>query len=275
MDDVLGYAGKRVVITGAASGMGAATAAALSELGALVTALDCAPITAPVDLALSVDLLDGASISAAIEAIEGPVAAVFSCAGLPGAPFSDRDTMIVNVVGARAVVEGLLPKMPSGSAVVCVASSAGIGWERAVGTFRPLFEADGFDAGVDWLDANPDTWSPGGYGASKKAVNAWVAWRCAGLLKDHGIRINCINPGPTDTAMLPAFHESAGKALVDSALGPIGRYASSSEQAWPMIFLNSPRSSYVAGAGVFTDGGFYGSLMTGNLVIAALGAPAK
>ncbi|HEY4375585.1 MAG TPA: hypothetical protein VGM93_00430, partial [Acidimicrobiales bacterium] len=77
------------------------------------------------------------------------------------------------------------------------------------------------------------------------------------------------------TAMMPAFHKSAGKELVDSALGPVGRYSTAEEQAWPLIFLNSPRSSYVVGSSFFTDGGFYGSLLTGSLQMGALAPPAE
>ena len=60
------------MVTGAASGMGAATATILTRLGARVTALDVRPTEASVDRALEVDLRDRASIEKAAEAIEGP-----------------------------------------------------------------------------------------------------------------------------------------------------------------------------------------------------------
>jgi NAD(P)-dependent dehydrogenase (short-subunit alcohol dehydrogenase family) len=53
------------------------------------------------------------------------------------------------------------------------------------------------------------------------AINAWVASRAATLITD-GIRLNCINPGPTDTAMLPHFVEFAGQNIIDAFVGPIG-----------------------------------------------------
>ncbi len=46
-------------------------------------------------------------------------------------------------------------------------------------------------------------------------------------------------------------------------IGLIGRRSSPDEQAWPLIFLNSPRSSYVAGDGFMVDGGFLGAVTTG------------
>src|ERR1700722_17705949 len=80
MDDVLGYAGRHVVVTGAASGMGAATAAILTKLGARVTALDVRPTEVSVDRVLEVDLRDRVSIERAAESIEGPVDGYFGCA---------------------------------------------------------------------------------------------------------------------------------------------------------------------------------------------------
>ncbi len=261
--DVLGYAGKRVVVTGAASGMGAATAQALVDLEAEVIGLDVAPIEAPTKADVRVDLRDKTSIDAAVATIEGPVHALFSVAGLPGDPFSAVDTLLVNFVGARHLVESLVPSMPAGSAIACVASIGGIGWQTELADLLPLVETDGFDAGKAWLEANPEAITDP-YIFSKKILNAWVAWRGATLLP-LGIRLNCTNPGPTNTGMMPAFEAQHGADTIDSLLGPAGRRSTSEEQAWPLIFLNSPRCSYVAGEGLMTDGAFFGAVITGQL----------
>ena len=68
MDDVLGYEGKHVVVTGAASGMGEQVARILHELGANVTALDLKPVSTPVKTSLTLDLLDQASIDGVVAA---------------------------------------------------------------------------------------------------------------------------------------------------------------------------------------------------------------
>jgi NAD(P)-dependent dehydrogenase (short-subunit alcohol dehydrogenase family) len=81
----------------------------------------------------------------------------------------------------------------------------------------------------------------------------------------RGIRINCINPGPTDTPMMPAFHALATKELVDAAIGPIGRYSTPEEQGWPLVLLCSPRMSYVTGEVLWTDGGFAGAVTVGKI----------
>jgi NAD(P)-dependent dehydrogenase (short-subunit alcohol dehydrogenase family) len=264
VEDVLGYEGKTAVVTGAASGMGAATAGLLVELGASVVALDVKPTELAGARSIEVDLKDKASIDAAVAEIDGPVDAVFSVAGLPGPPFSDLDTMLVNFVGARHLVESLVPKMPSGAAAVCVASNAGLGWEQDITTLMELVATAGFDAGKAWCEANPQAIASG-YLPSKKYLNAWVAWRSVTLLSERGIRLNCSNPGPTSTAMMPIFEEQAGKELIDAFVGPSGRRSSAEEQAWPLLFLNSPRSSYVSGEAFHVDAGFLAAMVTNQL----------
>jgi NAD(P)-dependent dehydrogenase (short-subunit alcohol dehydrogenase family) len=263
MEDVLGYAGKSVVVTGAASGMGQATAQILGDLGAIVTAVDIKPTTVAVARTLEVDLRDQGAIEQAAASIDGPVDGLFSCAGLPGPPFSEWDTMLVNFVGARHLTEQLVPKMPPGSAVSVISSSAAIGWQGHIPALLELLGTKGFDGAVGWLRANEAKWSWSGYAYSKYAIDAWVSWWYPDLAR-RGIRINCINPGPTDTAMMPAFHELMGKEVVDSAIGPIGRYSTPAEQAWPLVCLNSPRLSYVGGTVLWTDGGWSGAMTMGR-----------
>ena len=264
MHDVLQYEGKRVVVTGCASGMGAATAAILGELGAHVIGLDVKE-TAGVEQFVGVDLRAPESIDQAVAAIGSPVDAVFSVAGLPGPPFSDLDTVLVNFVGARSLIEALVPAMPAGAAVACVASNAGLGWQQNLEVLLPAVRTVGFEAGRAWCEANPDK-ILGGYGPSKQLTNAWVADRAVDLIK-QSIRLNHTNPGPTDTAMMPAFEHQVGKALIDAFVGPSGRRSTPEEQAWPLVFLNSPRCSYVTGEALHTDAGFLGAMVTGRLEV--------
>jgi NAD(P)-dependent dehydrogenase (short-subunit alcohol dehydrogenase family) len=269
MEDVLGYAGTHAVVTGAASGMGAATATILTDLGARVTALDVRPTKVPVHRVLEVDLRDRASIERAAESIEGPVHGYFGCAGLPGPPFSGLDVLLVNFVGARHLLNLVLPKIPAGGAIAVVASNAAMGWQLELEQLMGLVATDGFEAGRQWCEANSEMGAVGAYPFSKKAINAWVASRAATLITD-GIRLNCINPGPTDTAMLPHFVEFAGETIIDAFIGPIRRRSTPEEQAWPLIFLNSPRSSYINGESLVTDGGFFGAVQSGQLDLSTM-----
>jgi NAD(P)-dependent dehydrogenase (short-subunit alcohol dehydrogenase family) len=244
--------------------MGAATATILTNLGARVTALDVRRTDVPVDQMVEVDLRDRASIEEAAASIDGPVDGYFGCAGLPGPPFSALDVLLVNFVGARHLVNLVLPRIPAGGAIAVVASNAAMGWQLELEQLMELVATDGFDEGKRWCEANSELGAVGAYPFSKKAINAWVASRGATLITD-GIRINCINPGPTDTAMLPHFMEFAGENIIDAFIGPIRRRSTPEDQAWPLIFLNSPRSSYVNGEALVTDGGFFGAVQSGQL----------
>lgn len=268
MEDVLGYKGKRVVVTGSASGMGEAAARILVDIDAEVIGLDIKPTSVPVARHLEVDLREPDSIRSAVDAIGDPVDAVFSVAGLPGPPFSDLDTMLVNFVGGRQLIEWLLPAMPKGSAIACVASTAGLGWQESVGELMPLVASPDFASGKAWCEEHADlVASSTGYMLSKKALNIWVAWRAATLLPE-GIRLNCTNPGPTDTGMMPAFEAASGADLINAFVGPSGRRSTSVEQGWPLVFLNSPHSSYIAGEALHTDAGFTGAMVTGQIDVA-------
>ena len=265
MDDVLGYDGKHVLVTGAASGMGEATARLLVELGARVTGLDVKTVEVDGVESRTVDLRSTSSIDGAIDGL-GDLDAVFSVAGLPGPPFSDMDVLTVNFIGARYLIEALIPSMAPGSAIACVASNAGLGWQNELEKLYPVITNPSFDDTVAWVEAHPDDLNANmGYLYSKKLTNAWVAWRAPQLLVPQGIRLNNTNPGPTQTAMMPAFEDFAGKEMIDAFVGPSGRRSTAEEQAWPLLFLNSPRSSYVTGEAFHTDAGFLAAQTTGQL----------
>src|SRR5215470_5371962 len=164
------FDGKRCVVTGAASGMGKETAKLLVELGGEVYGLDVAPAIEVDGLAaaMQVDLKDPASIEDALEGVGGEIHALCSVAGLPGAPFSDLDTITVNFIGARHLIETAVARsmLPAGAAVGCITSFAGNGWEMQWATVKPLIETPGFDDAKQWCEAN----SFGGYGPSKIAM---------------------------------------------------------------------------------------------------------
>ena len=110
MTDVLGYKGKRVIVSGCFSGMGEATAKLLLDLGAEVHGLDFKPCALPLASFNTVDLRDPASIEAGIATIGGTVDALFNCAGLPQS-FPPMDVMKVNVIGTRHLTEQVIPLM--------------------------------------------------------------------------------------------------------------------------------------------------------------------
>jgi NAD(P)-dependent dehydrogenase (short-subunit alcohol dehydrogenase family) len=182
--------------------------------------------------------------------------------------FPNLDVMLVNFCGLRAVTEAVVPLMIEGSAIACIASSAGIGWMQNMGTLFELTATPDFAAAKAWCEAHPKELM-NAYGYSKEAINAYTAQRSFPLAQ-QGIRINCVNPGPTDTPMMPEFEKAVGKKYMDDFPVPLGRHAVAEEQAWPMVFLNSPRASFVTGLQFDADGGFKGGIFTGQIDPAVL-----
>ena len=263
MTDVLRYEGKRVIVTGAASGMGAATAQILVDLGAEVHAIDIKkPDLAGLASFTECDLREPAQIDDAVKKIGKIVNGLFNCAGLPNT-FPNLDVMLVNFCGLRQLTEAVIPNMIEGSAIACIASTAGIGWLQNMELLFGLLMTPDLAGGRAWCEEHPKELM-NAYGLSKEAINAYTAFRSFALAQ-QGIRINCVNPGPTDTPMMPEFEKAVGKKYMDDFPVPLGRHAVAEEQAWPMVFLNSPRASYLTGHQLDVDGGFKGGLFTGQI----------
>jgi NAD(P)-dependent dehydrogenase (short-subunit alcohol dehydrogenase family) len=263
MRDILGYEGKRCVVVGAATGMGDACARTLVEMGAEVTALDVAPIEAPVKESIQVDLADPASIEAAVAKIGGEVPALFVCAGVPGPPrFDALETMVVNFVGVRHCIEALAPQVPRGGAIALISSVAGIGYKKNLERWKELMALEGFEEARAWCEANPDP--ANGYLGSKQALNVYTQMRASELL-EREVRLNALLPCPTDTPMLPTFHKQAGGKdnLEKFFLAPVGRNATAQEMAEPLILLNSDAARFVSGHLLIVDYGYCGQVDAG------------
>jgi NAD(P)-dependent dehydrogenase (short-subunit alcohol dehydrogenase family) len=269
MVDVLGYAGKRVIVSGCFSGMGEATARILLELGAEVHGFDYKDSALKLASFNRLDLRDPASIEAGVAAVGGKIDALFNCAGLAGGgAFPAMDTFKVNFVGTRHLTDCVIPLMAKGSAIVSIASTGGLGWSRRIPVHMELMQTKGFDAAIQWAEAHLDQIAEG-YGFSKEAVIVWTQFMAPTLIK-KGIRINCTLPSPTQTPMMAAFHATSGKEIVDAAAEPLGRYTTPEEQAGGCILLNSALASVITGTVLPVDGGFMGGLATGQVDISKM-----
>ena len=279
MSDLLGYRGKRVIVSGCFSGMGEATARMLLDLGAEVHGLDFKDSALHLASFNRIDLRDPATIEAGVAAIGGPngtnkVDALFNCAGLPGGgAFPPLDTFKVNFAGTRHLTDCVLALMGEGGAIVSIASTGGLGWSRRVPVHMGLMQTTGFDGAMAWAEANMDQVAEG-YAFSKEAVIVWTQFSCASLI-NRGIRINCTLPSPTQTPMMDTFQATAGKEVIDAAAQPIGRYSTAAEQAGGVILLNSALAGIVTGVVLPVDGGFMGSLATGQIDISKMMSRAK
>jgi NAD(P)-dependent dehydrogenase (short-subunit alcohol dehydrogenase family) len=267
MNDVLGYKGKRVIVTGCFSGMGEATAKLLLELGAEVHGLDYKDSTLPLASFNNVDLRDPASIEAGVAAIGGKVDALFNCAGLPQS-FPPLDVMKVNFIGTRHLTEQVVPLMGPGGAIASIASTGGLGWSRRIPTSMEIIATRGFQAAVDWCEAHMDVVAEG-YSFSKENVIVWTQFTGAHLIK-QGIRINCTLPSPTQTPMMDAFEAASGKEVIEAATQPMGRYSTAAEQAGGLVLINSDLASIVNGVVLPVDGGFMGGVATGQVDLSVM-----
>ena len=260
--DYLGYAGRRVVVTGCFSGMGRASAQRLLEAGAEVHGLDLKPCDLPLASFTSIDLRDPASIDVGVEAVGGTVDFLFNCAGLPPT-FPALDVMKVNFIGTRHLTERVLARMGEGAGIASIASTAGLGWSRRVGTHMELLATSGFAEALAWSEAHREAVGEG-YAFSKEALMVWTMLEAQTLIK-RGIRINSLLPGPTDTPMMRDHFAKASPVAVEWATQPIDRRSTPQEQAGPLLFLNSAAATYVNGVILPADGGFMAGLSTGKI----------
>jgi NAD(P)-dependent dehydrogenase (short-subunit alcohol dehydrogenase family) len=257
--DRLRYDGKRALVVGGATGMGAAAAKSAAELGAEVIVLDYAPVKYDVARALQVDLRDPASIDAALEQVGGPVHALFSAAGVAEGP----DLMKINFIGHRYVIERLLGKgwLPSGSAICFISSVAGMGWENDLPLLQEFLATPDFAAAQEWVSAH-EAEGIIHYGFSKKAVNAFVATQGYPLLK-KGIRINAICPGPTDTPLAQA-NADLWLTFAQDYRDETGSKVHTPEQMGDvMAFLNSAAAFGINGITLLVDYGHTMASLTG------------
>jgi NAD(P)-dependent dehydrogenase (short-subunit alcohol dehydrogenase family) len=255
--DAFRYDGKRALVVGGATGMGAATAELVKDAGAEVIVMDRAEITLDGVKAVQLDLSDKASIDAALGEVGGPVDALFSCAGVAdGTPGIER----INFLGHRYMIDRLLADglLPRGSAIGMISSAAGWGWRQNLTKVGEYLDIADFDEAAKWAQDN----GRADYMWSKLSICAYVAREAMPLLK-AGVRINAILPGPTNTPLAQANKEmwlGFGSDYRDE----VGVEASTPlEQAYPLVFLCSAAAGGITGITMVTDAGYFAAGMSG------------
>lgn len=256
--DAFTFNGKRALVVGGASGMGAAAAELLVDAGAEVVVMDRAEVTLSGVKTISLDLSTKESIDAAVDECGGPVHALLSCAGVAdGTPGIER----INFIGHRRLIDRMLAAgmLPHGSAIGFISSEAGIGWQNNLEQLNEFLDVTDFDDAVRWVEEHDKA----NYLFTKQAIGAYVAREAFGLLK-QGVRVNAIMPGPTDTPL--------AQANADMWLGFASDYRSETsiepstplEQAYPLVFLCSGAAAAVNGITMITDCGYHSSGVTGS-----------
>jgi len=264
--DAFRYDGKRALVVGGATGMGAAVAELVQDLGAEVVVMDFAPVTLAGAKAINLDLRDKASIDAALDECGGPIHALFACAGVADGTAGIEK---INFIGHRHLIDRAIGQghLGRGSAIGFISSTAGLGWRKHLDEVKAYLDAaPDFDSAVAWIEANPDKAS---YTWSKQSINVYVQSRALELLK-QGIRVNAILPGPTDTPLARA-NADTWLGFGTDYRGDAGVEASRpDEQAGPLVFLCSDAASHVSGEILIVDAGFTGSGVTGAYESAAM-----
>ena len=230
--------GKRVVITGAAGGIGAPTARICSDAGAEIVLVDVlAEVTARTRIQVAnsfsyfqCDVVDRASVEA-VAASVGEIDALIDTVGV--APFDDFfldddwdakfDRVIdINVRGPMNVARAFYERIRPGGSMAFCGSLAG--WHGGVR-------------------------GPAHYAASKGALHAFIRWLSQRATK-KGFRVNGVAPGTVDTPM------TRGHGY-DPSYYPQGRFAEAGEVSAVLAFLAMPASGFMSGAILDINGGTY------------------
>lgn len=253
----------RTLVTGAANGIGAATARALADRGADVVGVDICPM-AGVTRAIEADLSAPDSAVLAALADAGPFDALINCAGLPPRADNAVDVLSLNALSLRAVTDAVLPALSPGGAIVNLASKAGEEWARNIDEVRALralrgpADLPGFvrARGIDPLRA---------YMLSKEAVIVDTFARTEALKERH-LRANCVSPAAVDTGILDDFVIALGDRA-KNGLRLAGRAGHADEIAAVVVFLASPQSAWIKGQDVRVDGGLTAMLTARDLAL--------
>jgi NAD(P)-dependent dehydrogenase (short-subunit alcohol dehydrogenase family) len=230
------FDGLVAIVTGGASGIGAATAAQLQKRGATVAVLD---------LATGCDVGDAASVDAAVDAAveaHGRIDILVNNAGIGavGDVTANSDdewhrVLNVNVVGMARVSRAALPHLRQSPSAAIVNTCSVAGWaglpQRAL------------------------------YSASKGAVAALTLAMAADHVRE-GIRVNAVMPGTADTPwvgrLLDATDDPDAAAAALRARQPMGRLVTADEVATAICYLASPLTSSTTGTLLAVDGGMLG-----------------
>jgi NAD(P)-dependent dehydrogenase (short-subunit alcohol dehydrogenase family) len=240
------FDGLVAVVTGGASGIGAATAALLVERGARVAVLDVALDGVPSSmLGVECDVTDDESVQAAVRTVVAHLSGidvVVSNAGIGAAgdvTANDDDewhrVLDINVVGMARIARACLPFLRESKAPAIVNTCSIV---ATVGLPNRAL-----------------------YSASKGAVLSLTLAMAADHVKE-GIRVNAVAPGTADTPwvgrLLEAAEDPEATAAALRARQPMGRLVTADEVAHAIAYLASPQSASTTGAILAVDGGFTG-----------------
>ena len=261
MKDYFGYQEKVVIVTGASSGMGKATAEMLVDLGAKVYALDWNICDVKgVEKFVQVDLSKKDSIDQAMKDLPKHIDSFFGIAGVSGMKNDFMTTVSIDFIANKYICEKyLIHSMTENGTIAFMTSTGGNGWEKEENKkyYIDAILASGWNATVEAIMKTGFQYLPGtlGYPYSKLAMNYYTAYLQKSFASKK-IRVNAVLPGSTDTGMKSEFTEMAhGEEGLLLHCGYANRLAYSKEMARPIVFLNSEMATYASGVLMEVDYG--------------------
>jgi NAD(P)-dependent dehydrogenase (short-subunit alcohol dehydrogenase family) len=246
----LTFSGGDAVVTGAASGIGAAIARTLMSAGIRTIRLDVSrPASDPeypdqLQIGVGADVRDSDLSERLAEAgvVVGQVSYLVNCAGIldnTGFTGVDRQAWLrcleINLVGAYNVIDTLAPALREASTAAIV-NITSIEAARVIALSDP--------------DPTPQ------YAASKAGLHM-LTQTAARALAGDGVRVNSVSPGFVATPMAAAHGDTTALPPLLAARVPAGRFAAPADIADAVAFLLSDQASYITGTDLRVDGGFH------------------
>uniref|UniRef100_A0ABX1PPS2 SDR family oxidoreductase n=3 Tax=Aromatoleum TaxID=551759 RepID=A0ABX1PPS2_9RHOO len=245
------------VVTGSASGIGAAVCKVLNAAGHRVIGIDRGAADTNVDIVADLSTPAGrqSAVDAVIERCSGVLDGLVCCAGVGVTAPSAGLILAVNYFGVTALVDGLSEalakgKRPAALIIGSVASTQpGADSQPMVAAMLAGNEADA-RAQADVLGAPHVAYASSKYAVTRYARQKAVVWGA------RGMRLNVVAPGAVETPLHQASKEDPrfGEA-VKKFVAPLGRAGQPDEIAAMVAFLQSDQAAFIHGSVMFVDGG--------------------